>query len=130
MRFIDNYIELQGLYRKVLTKKFEFDLIQNEDFQKSLGEKYDQLYSSYFYFKFLLDPLEQARYSDLITEMRNISDKIMDVSNKYLSADKDQLKIELKTFISGKLGENNENFKIIGQIFRKNVSKHYSIKLK
>ena len=129
MRFIDNYIELQGLYRQILTQKFEFDLIQNEDFLKSLDEKYEQLYSSYFYFKFFLDPLEQTRYSDLIIEMRNVSDEIMTVSNKFLSADKEQLKIELKTFISGKLGENSENFKIIGQIFRKNISQHYAIKI-
>lgn len=62
--------------------------------------------------------------------MRNVSAKIADISKALPSGDKDTLMAELKTLIKAKLQENNENIVVIGQMFRENASKHYSLKLK
>jgi hypothetical protein len=129
IRFIDTYIGLQSLYRQILSQTFDTNKIGNTDFNELIEDKYEQLYASYFYFKILLDPLEQARYSDLITEMRNISAKIIDTSTKINASDKDLLIPELKTYISDKLKENNDNLKVIGQIFRDNSAKHFPVSL-
>ena len=74
--------------------------------------------------------MEQARYASLVTEMQNISTKIIDSSTKIYTGDKDFLITELKTYISDKLKENNENIKVIGQIFRENAVRHFPIRLK
>lgn len=130
IRFVDSYIGSQSLYRQILNNTFDFNTIVNKEFIKSVDTKYEELYASYFYFRLFLDPLEQAHYSDLVTEMKNIPAKIVDCSTKFSSGDKDQLKGELKTFISDKLKENNNNFKVIEEIFRENAVKHYPIKSK
>ena len=129
IRFIDTYIELQSLYRQILSQTFDNNTIGNTDFYKLAEEKYEQLYSSFFYFKIFLDPLEQARYADLVTEMRNISTKLFDTSTKIYTGDKDLLIAELKAYISDKLKENNENIKVIGQVFRENAGKHFPVQL-
>jgi hypothetical protein len=130
VRFIDTYIGLQSLYRQILSQTFDSNKIGNADFNKLIEEKYEQLYASYFYFKIFLDPLEQVRYGDLVTEMQNISSKFIDTSTKFYTGDKDLLIAELKTYISDKLKENNENIKVIGQVFRENSAKHFPVQLK
>ena len=130
IRFIDTYIGLQSLYRQILSQTFDNNNIGNTDFNKLADEKYEQLYSSFFYFTIFLDPLEQARYADLVTEMRNISTKIIDTSTKVYTGDKDLLIAELKAYISDKLKVNKENIKVIGQIFRENAAKHFPVRLK
>jgi hypothetical protein len=130
VRFIDKYIGLQSLYRQFLSQTFDSNKIGNIDFNKLIEEKYEQLYASYFYFKIFLDLLEQARYAHLVTEMQNIFSKIIDTSTKIYAGNKDLLIPELKTYISDKLKENNENIKVIGQIFRENSAKHFPVQLK
>lgn len=58
MRFMDNYVQLQGLYRQILDVNFDVKKIESDEFIKLLSEKFEELYSSYFYFKLFLDPLE------------------------------------------------------------------------
>ena len=130
VRFIDTYIGLQSLYRQILGQTFDSNKIVNTDFNKLIDERFEQLYASYFYFKVFLDPLEQARYADLVTEMQNISSKILDTSIKIKTGDKNLLIPELKTYIAAKLKVNNENIKVIGQIFRENSAKHFHVQLK
>jgi len=60
--------------------------------------------------------------------MQNVLTKISDVSIKPDTNDKELLIRELKKFITGKLKENNDNIKVIGEIFRENTSKHYPVK--
>jgi hypothetical protein len=129
IRFIDKYIGLQSLYRQILSQTFDTNKISKTDFNELIEDKYEQLYASYFYFKMFLDPLEQVRYADLITEMQNISAKIIDTSAKINTGDKDLLIPELKTYISDKLRVNNDNIKVIGQIFRDNSVKHFPVRL-
>lgn len=130
IRFIDTYIGVQGAYRQILSWTFDTNKIGNTDFNKLTEAKYEKLYDSYFYFKMFLDPSEQVRYADLVTEMKNISEKIIETSIKIHAGDKDLLIAELKTYISDKLKENNNNIKVIGQIFRDNAAKHFPVRLK
>ena len=95
IRFIDAYVGLQGLYRQILSQTFDLNKIGNSNFYSLIDDKYEQLYSSYFYFKFYLDPLEQVRYADLVTEMQNIFAKIADVATKSSSDDKNLLIADL-----------------------------------
>ncbi|RZK06554.1 MAG: hypothetical protein EOO46_15175 [Flavobacterium sp.] len=130
IRFIDAYVGLQGLYRQILSQTFDLNKIGNSNFYNLIDDKYEQLYSSYFYFKFFLDPLEQVRYADLVKEMQNIFSKIADVATKSSSDDKNLMIADLKQYISEKLKENNDNIKVIGEIFRENSTKHFPVRLK
>lgn len=129
MRFMESYIGLQGLYRQVLNSKFDSRKIEEGDFVQTADDKWEQLYSNYFYFKLFLDPLEQARYADLMTEMRNIFAIILDTSVKLPTGDKALLMDGLRNSISEKLKVNNDNIKMIGKFFRENAAKHDPIQI-
>ena len=79
MRFMDSYVKLQGLYRRVCQPRFNLEEMAGENFSRLVIDGAEELYSSYFYLRLYLDPLEQARYTDLATEMRSISFKIIEV---------------------------------------------------
>lgn len=92
-------------------------------------KKNANLYSSYFYLKLFLDPLELARYSDLVSEMRIISTEIKNAYIKLESEEESKVVNDLKEFIVKKIGANNGNVKVIGELFRKYSNKSYSIKM-
>ena len=130
VQFFNIYIELQKTYRQILSETFDRNKIGNSDFDKLIEEKYEQLYASYFYFKILLDPLEQARYVDLVASMQNIMAKIKVTSVEIYAGDRESLIKELTRYIAENLDKNATNIKVIGQMFRENADKHFPIKLK
>jgi hypothetical protein len=129
MRFMESYIKLQQFYRQICQPEFNLKEQTTQVFHESLSRILEELYASFFYLRLFLDPLEQARYSDLMNEMRNISTTIKESAKKTPENAPLRSEVDVKDFIDGKLRVNNENFKIISEIFRENSNKHYAIKI-
>lgn len=130
MKFLTAYLELEENFRLIPEGRFKLHELSRESYDDMYLKKNANLYSAYFYLKIYLDPLELARYADLVVEMRAISTKIKEI---YVELDdKENLEIEtnLKDFIVDKIGANNSNIEVIGELFRKYSNKPYSLKFK
>lgn len=129
MKFLAAYLELEEEYKLIPEGRFKITEMNPVIFDSMYLKKNANLYSSYFYLKLFLDPLELARYSDLVSEMRIISTEI---KNAYIKLDREEeskVVNDLKEFIVKKIGANNGNVKVIGELFRKYSNKSYSIKI-
>lgn len=110
--FMRSYNSVQAYYRRMLSLDFDFQ----RDKELLIG-KTEELYSTYFYLRLFLDPMEMARYADLMVAMNGLLDKI--------SANTD----ETRKVISDTLESNNQNFKVITKMFRENANQHKAIQL-
>lgn len=130
MKFLAAYLELEENFKLIPEGRFRLSELSRDTYDAMYLKKNANLYSAYFYLKMYLDPLELARYADLVTEMRAISTKIKEA---YIEMDsKENLEIEtnLKNLIVDKIGTNNNNINVIGELFRKYSNKHYSLKFR
>ncbi len=128
MKFIDSYIELEEKYKLIPEGRLNLKQLSAVEFEELFLKKYSNLYSSYFYLKFYLEPLELARYGDIVTYMRNISSKISDFYKKTEMESNLEVVQELNTSISDTVKINNENFKVIANLFREYSDKHFVLK--
>lgn len=128
-QFLDAYIELQKLYRQILNPSFDIQTITSKDHLSRVDERFEELYAAYFRFRIFVDPMEQTRYSDLVTVMRNISVEINQTSKEMASGDKEATWAGLQKYISDRLKENNDNLKVIGKMFRDNADEGYPLKM-
>ncbi|MES2328581.1 MAG: hypothetical protein V4539_03195 [Bacteroidota bacterium] len=129
MQFLDAYIELQKLYRQILNPSFDIQTITSKDYLLKVDEKFEELYAAYFRFRIFVDQMEQTRYSDLVTAMRNILVEINKTSKAMVTGDNETTVAGLQKYISERLKENNENLKVIGKLFRDNADKGYPLTL-
>lgn len=129
MKFLAAYLELEEEYKLIPEGRFKITEMNPVNFDSMYLKKNANLYSSYFYLKLFLDPLELARYSDLVSEMRIISSEIKNAYIKLEIEEESKVVNDLKEFIIKKIGANNGNVKVIGELFRKYSNKSYSIKM-
>ena len=127
VKFMKIYIDLQKLFRKLIPARTNITTILNTDFVEDISNGLEELYAAYFLFKLYLDPLEASRYTDLMIAMQKLSNKIIEYHTLFSIAKTHISETELKTNIAETLAKNNDNIKVIGEIFRKNASKHYAI---
>jgi hypothetical protein len=110
-RFRESYVKLQGIHRHLCQPGFNFKDTTNEQFNRSIIDCMEELYSSYFYLRLYFEPLEQAPYADLESEMRIISFKIVEISERLPELNGSSLQEELKRLIE-------RNLKLIMRILK------------
>ena len=130
MKFLNAYLELEQNYKLIPEGRLKLSNIYPENYDEMFLKKNGELYSAYFFLKMYLDPLELARYADLIIEMRNISDEIKKAYIKSEPENLEAVEKELKNYIVERIGINNENFKFISKYFREFSVKPNSLKLR
>lgn len=128
MEFINCYLKLEHNYKMIQSGVISLNKISMTEVQELFSKRFTDLYSAYFFLKFYLEPLELARYSDLVSEMKNVCNKIYVIHNDLTVENASSLMSELNQFIANKIEMNNFNFKVISSVFRKYSNKHYSLK--
>lgn len=129
MKFITAYLELEEDYKLIPEGRFKITEMNPVIYDSMYLKKNANLYTAYFYLKLFLDPIELARYSDLVSNMRIISNEIKSAYIKQEHQEESKIVKELNEFIVRMIGENNENMKLIGKFFREYSDKSYSMKM-
>lgn len=129
MKFLTAYLELEQDYKLIPEGRFKIKEMSPVIYDSMYLKKNANLYTAYFYLKLFLDPMELARYSDLVSEMRIISNEIKSAYIKLEHQEESKVVNDLNEFIVKKIGENNENMKVIGKFFREYSNKSYSMKM-
>lgn len=129
MKFITAYLELEQNYKMIPEGRIKLEEITTDSFDEMFLKKNAEIYSSYFYLKLYLEPLELVRYSELVTEMRGISTEIKNAYIKFDIEEKSKIELDLKSYIVDKIASNNRNFKAIAELFRKYSNKPHALKL-
>lgn len=130
MKFLTAYLELEENFKAIPEGRLKLRELSLEIYDSMYLKKNANLYSCFFYLKLYLDPLELARYADLVTEMRAISNEIKEVLIKIDENPNLEIEAGLKSFIVQKIENNNTNFKVIAELFRKYSNKPYYLRLK
>ena len=117
-KFLGAYLDLEQNYKLIPEGRLKLSSLSTEKYDEIFLKKNGEMYSAYFYLKMYLEPLELVRYADLVIEMRNISTEIKNAYIKLDTEKEESVEKNLKNYIVERIGVNNDNFKVISQLFR------------